>query len=218
MTLHETAYLRIEGSSTATFEFEIGLQYSSTLEKSYLMGERGQYLREIVNQSPGTGSFDADRRTGYWLDGGAGNWQPQLSFETGLEDVQWGDGSGGTGPSNVTQTDASGPDVKPLSRLQVLQNWIAKSKSDSGGDTRIHVGEWTDGSVGSSSGGAFGQAMPVAIVDTSFSMPQTTEGPNSLEGTINMSHVSQWGGYGAPGWVDDAIGAAIDAADVIPDE
>lgn len=49
MTLTETAYLEIEGdSSTATFEISIGLQYQSSLSKSYLMGEQGQYLREIV--------------------------------------------------------------------------------------------------------------------------------------------------------------------------
>lgn len=218
MTLFKSAFLEIQGSTNATFEFSLNLSPTSTLEKSYLMGEQGQYLREIFNQAPGTGSFDASRRTGYWLDGGAGTWGVSVSFQTGLEDVQWGDGSGGTGPSNVTATDASGAEVKPLSRLQVLQNWLARSKSDSGGDTRLHIGEWTDGTVGGVSAGAFGEPMYVAVQDTNFSMPEPNDqGPSSFDGSINFAHVSRWGGYDAPDWFDDAVGAVVDAASAIPD-
>lgn len=219
MTLTETAYLEIQGSPNGTFELSLGLQLQSSLSKSYIMAEQGQYIREVFNQAPGTGSFDASRRTGYWLDGGAGNWELTVSFQTGLEDVTWGDGSGGTGQANVTETDASGPGVKPISRLQVLQNWLARSKSDSGGDTRIHIGEWTDGSVGNASAGAFGEPLYVAVRDTSFSMPNPeNEPPNSFDGSLTLSHVSRWGGYDAPGWFADAVGAVVDAADAIPDE
>jgi len=224
MTLATHAYLEIEGASgTATFELNIGLEYQSDLTKSYLMGSRGQYIREIVNQTPATGSFDEGRRTGFWLDGGAGDWQPQLSFETGIESVQWGDGSGGDGPGNVTKTDASGADVKAISRLQILQYWIAKSKSDSSGGTRIHYGEWTDGSIANVdstgiSAGAFGDPIPVAITDTSFSTPDANQGDTvSMEGTISMSHVDLWGGEDAPDWVNDAVGAAVKASNVLPD-
>jgi len=222
VTLTNYAYLEIEGeSATATFEFNRGLEISGNLVKSYLMGERGNYLREVINQTPGTGSFDADRRTGFWIDGGAGDWQVTLAFETGVEDIQWGDGDGGTGPGNVTTTDASGADVKPITRLQILQYWLAKSKSDSGGTTRLHHGEWTDGEISNVDSsnidaGAFGQPMPVAIRETNVDKP--VDDPPSMTGSITMSHVALWGGAEAPDWIQDAIGAAQDAADIIPDE
>lgn len=223
MTLSESAYLEIEGdSTTATFEFRNGLQIESALEKRYLMAEQGQYIREVVNQTPGTGDFDADRRTGFWLDGGGGDWQIRLDFRTGQEDIQWGDGESSTGQSNVTTTDASGQNVKHVSRMQVLQYWLSKSKSDSGGATRLHWGEWTDGSIAnvdssSIAAGAFDQPMPVAIRDDSVSLPDPDDGPVWLDGSITMSQVALWGGYDAPDWLHDAVGAATNAADVIPD-
>lgn len=224
MTLTNHAYLEIEGTSTtATFELSIGLEHESQLTKSYLMGERGQYIREIVNATPASGDFDASRRTGYWIDGGAGDWQMTLSFRTGKEDVRWGDGDGGTGQANVTQTDGSGSGVSAISRKQILQYWLAKSKSDSGGTVRVHVGEWTDGSIsgvssGGISAGAFGEPMPVAIRESQFRGPQPEQGEvASFEGSITMSHVALWGGYDAPDWADSAVDAALDAADYIPD-
>lgn len=222
MTLTTTAYLEIKGtSSTATFELSIGLGGQSNISKSYLMGERGQYIREIFNQTPATGEFDDQRRKGFWLDGGAGDWEETLSFKTGLENVRWGDGSGGNGQANVTQTDASGEGVKAVSRKQILDYWIAKSKSDSGGTTRLHFGEWTDGNIAHVSGvsaGAFNEPMYVAIKELSTQLPDPDQGDQvSVEGNITMSHVELWGGYDAPDWVDDAVGAALEAADVIPD-
>lgn len=221
MTLTEKAYLEIDGdSSTATFELQIGLEHTSDLTKSYLMGERGQYVREIVNSTPYTGNVDEERRTGYWIDGGAGDWQVPLSFESGLEDTIWGDGSGGDGPSNVTKTDASGANVPAISRKQILQNWIAVTKSDSTGQTRIHVGEWTNGNVSgvaNFAAGAFGEPMPVAVRESSLSGPDPDQEPGTFTGNITFSHVALWGSAQAPAWASDAVGAALNAADYIPD-
>jgi hypothetical protein len=224
MTLKTHAYLEIEGASdTATFELNIGLTNSSDITKSYLMGKRGQYLREVVNQTPNTGSFDEGRRTGFWIDGGAGNWEESFQFKPGPEDVQWGDGSGGDGQSNVTKTDASGSNVKAITRKQVLDYWVAKSKSDSNGDTRIHWGEWTDGSIANISSasidaGVFGQAMPIAIQQHQISLADPDQNEvGIIEGNMTVAHVDLWGGDGAPDWVDDSIGAVTNAADIIPD-
>lgn len=220
MSLSTTAYLEVEASTNATFELNIGLQHTSTLSKGYLMGARGQYLGEIVNQTPGTGSFDASRRTGFWIDGGAGDWQPQIDFQTGQEDVQWGDSSGGTGPSNVTDKDASGANVKAISRLQVLQNWLARSRSDSEGKTKLHWGEWTDGSIAhvtNPDAGAFGKPMPVAVIETQFRGVDVNEDAASMEGSITFSHVAMWGGINAPDWADSAQDAIDQAAEVLTD-
>ena len=139
-----------------------------------------------------------------------------------VEDVQWGDGSGGTGPENVTELDASGEDVTAISRLQVLQHTLAKTKSDSTGSTSLHYGEWTNGDVphiSSFDSGAFGEPMPVAVRDTDLSAPDPESGDQtSLEGTIQLAHVALWGSGDAPDWADEAVGAALDAANFIPDQ
>lgn len=223
MTLTGNAYVEIEADTNATFQLKIGYDNQSQASKSYLMGERGQYLREIVNQTPGTGSFDADRRTGFWLDGGAGDWQETFNFQVGVggEDIQWGDSSGSRDQSGVTKTDASGTEVEGISRKNVLDYWLAKSKSDSGGDTRIHFGEWTDGTITHISGvssAAFGQPMPVAVREWQASLSGAENDPvGQVTGSITVSHVALWGGAEAPAWVDDAVGAVLDAGELIPD-
>lgn len=221
MTLTDTAYLEIEADTNAVFELTLEYENQSQVSKSYLMGERGQYLREIVNQTPGTGSFDQGRRTGFWLDGGAGDWQETFSFEVGSggTDIQWGDSSGSRDQSGVTQTDASGTEVKGISRKNILDWWLAKSKSDSGGDTRIHFGEWTDGNIAHISGvsaAAFDQPMPLAVREWQTSTDVDRNG--HLSGSITASHADLWGGDEAPPWISDTVGAVIESSEVIPDE
>jgi len=193
MTLLNTAYLLIDdGSKTATFELSTGLEYTSTLTKNYLMGSGGQFIREFDKfvEEIDLDLSDSERRTGFWLDGGGGEWTIQLDFQTGLENVTWGDGSGGDGPENVTQTDASGADVEPLRRLQVLQFWIAKSRSDSFAKTRLYWGEWTDDTVPGTSGGVYERPMPVAVIETEFSKPE--DDPNTFEGTLTLTNVAMF--------------------------
>lgn len=219
MTLTDYGYLEIEASTNATFEFNVGFEVTSQGSKSYLVGERGQYLRELIGQTPESGSFDATRRTGYWLDGGAGDWQETFAFESGNEDIQWGDGSGGTGQSNVTTEDASGAGVAGISRKNIFDWWLAKSKSDSGGDTVLHFGEWTDGNIAHVSGvsaGAFGEPMPVAVRE--WSAGTDLDQPGTISGSITVSHAALWGGDNTRDRFDDAVGAVLEAANAIPDE
>jgi len=223
--LFETAYLVVEdATTTAEFELEIGLEHTSELTKSYLMGERGQYIREIVNKTPlndsGVDENTFERRKGYWIDGGAGNWQQTLGFETGLEDVTWGDGSGGTGPGNVTETDASGADVKPLSRYQVFEFWMAQTLTDSNTPARLYVGEWSDGTYAAEAG-AYNRPMTVAVVDHTVTNPVDESG--SLEGSITVALIAPWPTGGIPDWlsgdsITDFVSEVSDALDLIPDE
>lgn len=209
MTLSKFAYLEVEPrtGTNATFEFQIGLEPQSSLTKEYLMGQRGQYIREVFNWLPETGTIDDERGTGYWIDGGAATWQVTIPFETGLEDVQWGNGDGGDGQSNVAQTDASGQGVKAISRMNVLQYWLARTKTDSTGAAKLHWGEWSDGSVAHVTGvssGAFGQPMPVAIQESNIEGPNIDQDVNSISGTLTFTHVALWGGVEAPDWAQDA--------------
>lgn len=209
MTLTTKAYLEIETTTNATFEFNISLEPESSLIKNYLMGNRGQYIREVYNWLPGTGTIDDERGTGYYIDGGAAEWQPGFSFGTGMEgdSIQWGDGAGGTGQANVTETDASGSGVKAISRMQILQRWLSRTKTDSTGAAKLHWGEWTDGSVAhisSFSSGAFGEPMPVAIQESQLQGPQLDQDVTTLTGTLTFTHLALWGGENAPDWAQDA--------------
>lgn len=203
MALTEKAYLELEdGDGIGVFELKHDLEHQSQITKSYIMGERGQYIREIVNETLGldVGLDQAERRTGFWLDGGAGNWSGTLTFMAGVEDaaINWGDGTSG-------RRDASAGDVNPLTRMQVLEYWVANTRSDSLGYSRLHVGEWTDGAYPESGAGKFAMPMPVAITETDFTNPE--DDPNDFQGTVTFAHVAL--APAATGqlasWAEDAI-------------
>lgn len=228
MSRYDTAYLELEDNQgVGVFEFNLGLKTSGELDKNYLMGDRGQYITEIFNVSDEIGDIDAnttDRRAGFWVDGGAGNYSERLEFETGLEPVEWGDGSGGTGQSNVTPRDASGQGVKPLARYQVLSLWLARTLTDSRNPARLYFGEWATGKHHPEAG-AFNQAMPCAVTNFQPEMPDTSggESPSTMRGVIELSMVTPFADYNPPDWMADSnVGTFVDQAaeelGVIPDE
>lgn len=223
MSLRSKAYLEIiePNATNATFELARDLEIDSGVDKKYVMAERGQYLREIWSQLADVEEFSEERRTGFYIDGGAGVWSLTLSFLSGEENVQWGDGSGGSGTSNITEKDATGADVSAIVRQQVMQYWIARTRSDSSGLTVLHWGEWTDGNIAHISGvsaGAYNQPMPLAIQNTQFTGPETSgQDVASFSGTIEADHVDIWGGENAPAWADDASGAISRIAEEMPD-
>lgn len=228
MSRYDTAYLELEDATdTALFEFNIGLRTSGELDKNYLMGPRGQYLSEITNLTDSVGNIDSvvERRSGFWVDGGAGNYSERIEFETGLEDVEWGDGSGGSGQANVTARDASGQGVNPVARYHVLSLWLARTLTDSRNPARLYFGEWTDGSQAEhSSAGAFNQAMPCAVTNFQPEMADSDgEGPSSFRGVIEVSLLTPFADYTPPSWLENsAIGSfsgyAAEELGIIPDE
>jgi hypothetical protein len=226
MSRYDTAYLEVEdNTSTAVFELSLGLRTSGELDKNYLMGSRGQYITEIFNVTDELGEIEndtVDRRAGFWVDGGAGNYSERIEFETGLEAVTWGDGSGGTGPTNVTPRDASGADVKPLTRYHILSLWLARTLTDSRNPARLYFGEWADGTHHPSSG-AFNQAMPCAITNYQPELPDVNESPTSFQGVIEVSMLTPFASYNPPSWMADSnvgtfVEQAADQLGVIPDE
>jgi len=225
MTLSDKAYLRIDDGSgtTATFELQIGFEETTDIDKSYVLGNRGQYIRQVFDTdvTPLSNLAQGQRRTGYYIDGGAGVWQPTLQFRTGLEDVEWGDGSGGTGPSNVVRRDASGADVKPISRKHVMEWWLARTRTDSFGQARLYWGEWTDGSIDGDAG-AFNQPMPVAILSAVLSSPGVESGKTELDGTLELVHISLFplgpdDERDEPDWATDYQDTVADQLDFITD-
>jgi hypothetical protein len=198
--LRNTAYLVISsdaiGDADGVFELRHDLEIESQLEKSYLVGNFGTAIQEAVRAVPGKsaevalGETVPERRQGYSVDAGGGTWGGSLTFTTGLEDATWGDGSGGTGEANVTRTDASGGEVDPLTRLHILQYWLANTVTDSRGQARLHIGEWTDGTYDdvqegdtvTDTEGVYGRPIPVSILACEPRSPQ--DEPSNITATL----------------------------------
>lgn len=208
MGLYNTAYLvcqespLVDNPRTAVFELRHVQEFNTTQEPSYIMGGQGEFLRQAGRYISDEDTFEIEetnmpKRAGFWLDGGTGRWETQLSFEAGIanDSITWGNGDGGEGQANVTQTDASGADVKPLARQQVLDFWLAMTRSDSFAHTRLHVGEWTDGSFDDYrdgeyvdvDAGAYGSPYPIAITSTNFEKGEET---SYFTGTITGARVA----------------------------
>lgn len=198
--LRNTAYLVISsdaiGDGDGVFELRHDLEIESQLEKSYIVGNFGTLIQEAVRYAPGKsaevalGETVPERRQGYSVDAGGGTWGGSLTFTTGLEDATWGDGSGGTGAANVTRTDASGSGVNPLTRLHILQYWLANTLSDSRGQARLHIGEWTDGTYAdvqdgqtvTDTDGVYGRPIPINIMACEPRSPQ--DEPSNITATL----------------------------------
>lgn len=220
MPLYNSAFLEIfDGNgNTGTFEFSIGFEPTSDINKSFLMGDTGQYVREIINQDLlNTGVDAGERRTGFWIDGGAGDWEIRFKYKTGLEDIQWGDGSGGTGAANVTKTDASGEGVKPLDRQQIAANWVASTRTDSLIPAHLHWGQYTDGSLGGATAGAFNAPMLVAVKEFTAEKTTDSEGVNTVSGTVTVSRLAPFPDKAVPDFIEDYVGKIEDDLGDIPD-
>lgn len=227
MSRFDTAFLEVEDNqSTAVFEFSIGLQTTGELDKNYLMGSRGQYITEIFNVTDALGEIDAtaERRAGFWYDGGAGNYSIRLNFEAGNEEnpIDWGDGSGGTGEANITPRDASGAGIHPLTRNHILSLWLSRTLTDSRNPARLYYGEWADGTHHPNAG-AFNQAFPCAVTNYQPEMPDVSEPPSSFSGVIELSLLVPFGSYDPPSWMQGSnIGGFVDhvteSLGVFPDE
>ena len=202
MTLTGKAYLVLEDDQgEAVFEFESELEHESGLDRAFIMGEQGQQIREIINNTDETGKIEdvVNRRKGFWIDGGAGLWTATISAEIHRsDDVDWGDGTGGRGDENVTRRDASGQ-VVAVSRENILTFWMSKSITDSRRAGRLHWGEWTDGRFGPE--GVFAQPMAVAVQN--HTMSTDTQDPGTLSVTIEVAHITLFADTERPDWLSD---------------
>jgi len=208
MGLYNTAWLvieedpRIDNNRTAAFELRNVEESQSSQEPDYIMGGRGNFITQYQtffgdDTEFGVSTANARKRAGYFLDGGSGVWSETVAFKASDSSVPlvWGDEQSATGQANVTETDASGSEVEALSRRQILDNWIASTRSDSFGNTRLHIGEYTDGSYPdyrdgekvTADAGAFGRPIPVAVESTQLSCPEDEAG--TVDGTITVQRV-----------------------------
>jgi len=213
MTLTQTAYLTVQtADNEAVFELNVGFEENAELQKDFLMSDRGQNIQEIYEQVIGDDEESlsgVNRRAGYTIDAGAGNWQHTLSFETGLEDVTWGD------ESEDPKRDASGPDVKAITRKQVMEFWLARTRTDSARPGKLYWGEYTDGRF-EGEAGAFNQPMFVSVDEHNLSSPSIDSDVNSMEGSITLSRIALFP-ESVPEDLDEAIDLVSEALEGITD-
>jgi len=204
MTLTNKAYLEVkDGAKTGQFEFELELEHTAELTKKFILSNKGQNAETIISNTPVLGDLiqDNDRRSGYWVDGGAGTKDVSIAFETGNENknITWGDGSGGTGPSNTNPFDASGKGIDKITRMNVLEFWLSNTLTDARNPGLLYYGENTDGKF-EGTPGDFSAPMPVAVTDHSFSTD--TQDSSTVKGSISMTKVEPFTGDGLDAVVD----------------
>lgn len=115
------------GTITGEFHMEGDIEITAGIRTGYLLGGTGS---QVVGFLSGEAS---EFRFGF---GGPQFWEINFRGWEG-SDLKWGDsGSGGT------PTDATGED--PLSQMDVLMEYMAKSNMDSGQPATLEYGEYSD--------------------------------------------------------------------------
>lgn len=225
MALTDTAYLVVDlnkpgssSSTTGTFELSVGLEATREINKEYLINQAGQSI-DTLSDIGGEllSDFDAtpSRRRAYSLDAGGGADILTLQFEytpreNDANPPQWGDGSASGSP---TKTDATGIANATAAR-QVLAHYLGQGRSDSGGQVRLHIGEWTDGAVHSQGTGVFERPMQVTIRSANLSTDLNR--PGTVEGSLELQRVST--AIDLDDLNDFMESALEDLQDIIPDE
>lgn len=199
---------------TGVFELREDLTDSGNVNKLFLLSNRGQYIREAFDIGSDylpdeISSIDSENRRGYFVDGGAGTYSRQLSGKAGDRDAQWGDGS--TDPNNpddINRYDATGCD--PIAQQQILEWYVAQAKTDSLGQARLHIGEWTDGTHGTDAG-VFSKPLTVAVQEVETT--KDTDDPSSFEVMLDLA----WTAVTPEAFVDEVNNWIDDIAESIPE-
>ena len=183
---------------TLVFELAGDLSDTEEVERSFPGGGRGQLLREAIGWIPGTG--DIDRRKGYYVDVGTGSHTWRLQIPTaGYGDDQWGDNS--SAPGEINRYDATGEDVHPYAKKQVLAHWLGQSRSDSFGNTTLHVGQYSDGTHGDD--GVF-DPIRAGIQNATVGFDAESE-PAAIDVTLEISWAATAPSSADPGDIDTDI-------------
>lgn len=173
---------------TCIFELQEDLEIAPATTASYLIGNRGAVLREAVSIGSDLlgveGIPQADRRRGYYVDGGGGVANITISATGGDRNKQWGDGSSDPDDADsITKYDATGCD--PQTQVDILDYVISQSKGDSASSgARIYYGQWTDGTHAATAG-VYGKPRVLAIQEVSFQNP--SDDPSAFSVTIEAN-------------------------------
>jgi hypothetical protein len=196
MTLTSEAYLVIEDDDgdVGVFQFE-SFEPTATLSKRFLVGgNRGEIIGEVADFVPG---IDSDNASGYLIDVGLGEERfeylvrltPEDSGPWGVVDSNDDPVLGGSAGGNKV----SAHDGDPLTRAEVLSEWVRGTLVDSvsdSGTASLYKGNWTSGRFANSAG-LFGGPLPVA--PESVEIRRDPEEPSRVELTIEMLRFENFG-------------------------
>jgi hypothetical protein len=196
MTLTSEAYLRItdDNDDVGLFRFE-SFEPTATLDKRFLVGgNRGELIGEIADFVPG---INSDNASGYLVDVGLGNERfeylvrltPEDSGPWGVVDANDEPIPGGQAGGNKV----SAHDGDPLTRAEVLSEWVRGTLVDSvsdSGEAFLYKGNWSSGRFANSAG-LFGGPLPVA--PESVEIRRDPEEPSRVELTIEMLRFENFG-------------------------
>ena len=222
MSLNERVILEIDlrrEDRTGVFEFR-EVEDTREIDREFIMSQRGQYVNEIWDFYFEHGALEqlpqpegAHRRAGYNIDAGAGSDTVAISFTTGPDPgYRWGDGSSDPDdPADYSKFDAQGS--HPLVKRQVFAHYLREARTDSGGQARLHIGEWTDGEY-SDGEGVFGE--PINIVIPEASMERSENDPATIEGRLEVVRTSVVPDFAQE--LDDVVEDVVDVVEsIIPD-
>jgi hypothetical protein len=198
---------------TGVFSLREDLNTTGEVARTFLMAQRGQYLRKIYDVGTDllpdeVTEASLENRKGYHVDGGAGSYGQTITGMADFDEDPWGDGSAASG--EYSKYDASG-DVPLEVKKQVFEWYLAQAESDSRGDTRLHIGEWTNGSYTDGNAGVFDGPMPVAIPEANVS--RDPDNPSALEVSLEC----QWTALFPANVVAGTSDAISELASKIPD-
>jgi hypothetical protein len=187
-----------DAAGTGVFVMQGSLDDTTEIERQYIAAARGQYVKEIYREA--SEYFDSveapdedSRRRGFTIDGGAGRVVHTVSFTRGVnEDSQWGDGSTDPAdPSDYSKYDATGVGVWP--QRDIFEFWLTNVRADSGGQARLYISEWSDGTYADTPG-VFGEPMTVSINSVTIEKPE--DDPAEFAGTIEFALTEPVGDLG----------------------
>ncbi len=187
--LSQKAYLEVDivddedTERTCVFEFREDLEVAPNMTKAFLIGHRGEYVREAASVGAdvlGVDIPEAENRRGYYVDAGAGVETLTITATGGDRDMQWGDGSSDPAdPEDVTKYDATGCD--PRAQVDIIDWVISQAKTDSASPARLYHGQWADGTYADTAG-AYNRPRAIAVQELSFEDP--TDDPSGFTATI----------------------------------
>lgn len=194
--LTSEAYLEIidDDGDTALFKFE-SFEPVDTLDKRFLVGgDRGEIIGELADFVPGVNS---ENSSGYVVDVGLGSDRFEFLVRLSAADsAPWGvvdsnddpipGGSGGG-------TKLSAHDGGPLTRAEVLSEWVRGTLIDSvsdSGDGNLYKGNWSTGRFADSAG-LFDQPIPVA--PETVEIRRDPDEPSRVELTIEFLRFEAFG-------------------------
>lgn len=197
MDMQNNAVLELRlGDRTGAFQFSENLQITRDSQHDPILSGSGQFAQRTIDYLSGSDpglDVGNPRRVGYHIDGGGGESTHRVEFRTGLEDVLWGDGSGGDGPDNVTLFDASGEGVRKEDRADVFKRWLNRAVTDSTQPAYWYYNQFTDGTY--ADGGEAGleaRPMPVAVLNHSVSFESRNDANvTALDGSVELVRIAE---------------------------